>query len=202
MATDWKHLAGTGMPRALGVAVTVLLLGNGVGLSLVGASGDESLPHALPSAQAPMVAPSGAAAPNRATTTAPAKTQPAPTSTQKATPSEVTASSAPFAAYNQGGYPLDLRIEPTCAPVGATMTATAKLEPRGSIALIAVYADGNAHETRHAAYREDGGTVSYTWTVPNVPGDASLIAQAGDIDGKRKTTKTIPFRVVKAATRC
>lgn len=95
-----------------------------------------------------------------------------------------------------------MTISPSCAKAGQQMTATAKLKPRAGIAMMAMFADGEAHGVWRAALAPEDGIVTYTWTAPDVPGDGGMTAQAKDPDSDRTGVKTLPFRIVEATGTC
>lgn len=144
-----------------------------------------------PSTTAPTVPTTQAtAAPKRTTTTTAA-----PITTTTTMPTE-TPSTLP------GGYVYEVTVTPSCVRVGEELTITFKLKPGGSAVLIAVYGDGETHETRHSALADENGMVVWKWTAPNAPGDATVVTQAYDPENNRNGRTDVPFRVVEASGTC
>lgn len=197
----------------LATAVVGLLFGNLVALRAADAPDGGSGPgggSALPTHEAePAVSDEptgglGGAAPSSTTPTAPpaggprATAQPSTTTTLPPMPEDF----SPPSTF-PSGYEFEMTLEPTCVKVGQMIKVTARLKYLGGIAMRATYADGDAHDSGHAATAWDqSGVVTHEWPAPDAPGDATLYAQAHDPENKRNGTKTIPFKVVKATSSC
>lgn len=203
----------TGRQRALLTVVIVgLLFGNVVALRADDPSaGDQaaSEPQLIDDAASERPAADGgpsASQPEPSTATDPgtATTHPAVTATTTTTLPPIPADDqlAPPSTL-PGGYEFEMTLEPRCVKVGQMIKVTAHLKYRGGIAMRATYADGDAHDSGHAATAWDqSGVVTHEWPAPNAPGDATLFAQAHDPEHNRNGTKTIPFKVVKKSSSC
>lgn len=192
--------------RTLGVAVAALLSGNVLVLSAHGSSAVDPTTSRSAVAAGITLPPEVTLPP---TTTPPPATVPAGKGAKKGAAATTTTTTTVSTGQNPspppplpGGYDFQITLTPTCAKVGEEFTVTVHLKPMGGVAMMAWYADGDYHETRHAGVSRDGKPVVYKWKAPAAPGDAWLTAQAHDPETKRTGVKTLPFRVAGPAESC
>ncbi|HVF75717.1 MAG TPA: hypothetical protein VM938_11765 [Acidimicrobiales bacterium] len=91
-------------------------------------------------------------------------------------------------------------ITPACVRPGEEVSLTFYLEPWVGAIVMAMYADGYNHDTRHAGVAREDGMVTYRWKAPPAPGTATVHTQAGD--QRRKGATDLTLRVLGAGESC
>jgi hypothetical protein len=200
---------------ALGAAIAVVLLGNVVALAALDDGSDAGTPQAQSPSTTTAAAPGGPVPtadgstgsapstpePQRAvvpTTTTPAR---AATSEKPSSKPNAVTSPAPVASASTGDYVYEVAISAGCVRAGEAFTVTMRLRPGHLGGLIASYADGSPHETKHTGEGGPDGLLTHTAETPSVPGPATLQTYARDDQGRTGSTKT-DFRVAGAGESC
>lgn len=102
---------------------------------------------------------------------------------------------------HSGDYRFEVTVSPLCVVMGTPLTVTLRLRPGHSGGLIAAYADGSSHTTRHIGFAGDDGLLTWTGPAAPAPGPAIMLTQGTDENGKTGGTR-VEFMVVEAAGTC
>lgn len=128
---------------------------------------------------------------------APAET----TTTTVAAAGNATTGTAETTGTTRPTYTYKVTVEPTCALVGTPMTATLHVKKEvGGIVLVTY--TGTDHRDQHAAFADEDGKITFTWTAPDAPGEGWVITEVHDDETKAGGRTDVSIRIVRPGQSC
>lgn len=191
------------------IAIATVLVGSVVALAAnddggspagdVASGGDTTVPEvgAVDASSTATSAPNVPSSVAAATTTSVTKPPEGKKGSDKGTSSTTSSTISP----HSGEYRFEVTVDPLCVVIGAPLTVTLRLRPGHSGGLIAAYADGSSHTTRHIGFAGDDGLLTWTGPAAPAPGPAIMLTQGTDENGKTGGTR-VEFLVVETPGEC